>query len=498
LRLDHRKSGQPGGAGSAPHAASRKLAFGAIASGTVNVLKAGLQLLLLPVMARLLGPNEFGVYALALPTVSFVALLADGGLGATLAREPETSSLVWSSAFWFLLCAGFALAFGASLFGLVLAHVVQQPRISPMIAMLSLSLVFLVLSVPAAARLTRRRNLSAGAAAELIANVAGAGVAVTLAIYGAGAWSLVAQYLSIYAIRALVLNIAAFETPRFEFSMKSIGPHMASGGLLIGTRLSEYIGRVGENVLIDRCFGTALLGSFTFATQVSRFASETVGNVSWSALYVQALTSERDKVVDIHRRFCRMLAGLLFPATALAAAAAPELIDLLLGPKWAELSLMLRVFLPISALSIIAVQVGPILLAIDRFTPYFWCAVGLTFGRVIAVGGGFWIGLPGVVFGLAAVTLIHFVVLIVLAEPLTGCRVGPMLRGLVGPGISSLAAAGACFSVLRSFTPGIATTSGGLLVGLAVFAALMLLIDRTGLREDWEVIRRLMKARGGG
>jgi len=299
-------------------------------------------------------------------------------------------------------------------------------------------------------------------------------------------------------MRAIVLNIAAFEMPGFEFSMKSIRPHMASGGLLIGTRLSEYIGRVGENVLMDRCFGTALLGSFTFAGQVSRFASETVGNVSWAALYVQALTGERDKVADIHRQFCRMLAGLLFPATMLAAAAAPELIDLLLGPKWAQLSLMLRVFLPISALSIIAVQAGPILLAIDRFTPYFWCAIGLSLGRLIAVGSGFWIGLEGVVFGLAGVTLVHFAVLIVLAEPLTGCRAGPLLRVLVGPGISSLVAAGACFALLRSFTPGLVTTFGGLFAGLIVFAALMLLIDRKGLKEDWEIVSRLMKARGGG
>jgi ethanolamine transporter EutH len=80
----------------------RKLAFGAIASGAVNLIKVGLQLLLLPIMARLLGPEEFGIYALVLPTISFVTLLADGGLGATLAREPESSSLVWSSAFCFL------------------------------------------------------------------------------------------------------------------------------------------------------------------------------------------------------------------------------------------------------------------------------------------------------------------------------------------------------------------------------------------------------------
>jgi len=478
-------------AGAAP-VSSRKLAFGAAASGTVSLIKVGLQLLLLPVMARLLGPEEFGIYALALPTVSFVALLADGGLGATLAREPETSSLVWSSAFWFLVFTGFTLALGASVFGFFLAELVHQPRVSAMIALLSLSLVFLVLSVPAGARLTRRRNLGVGAAAELTANLIGAAIAVVLAIQGAGAWSLVAQYLSIYAIRAVVLNISAFEMPGFEFSMRAIRPHMASGGLLIGTRLCEYLGRVGENVLIDRMFGTALLGSFTFANQVSRFAAETVGNVSWATLYVQALTSDRTSVVDIHRRLCRMLAAILFPTTLLAAAAAPELIDWLLGPKWIDLSLMLRVFLPMSALSIIAVQVGPVLLAIDRFEIHFWCSVGLGVGRLLVVAAGPWIGLAGVIYGLAGVSLLHFGALLIFAEPPTGCRIVPMLRGLVGPAISSLAAAGGCLLALRLSSSSLGSTLMSLTIGLAIFAACMLLVDRKGLVDDWKIMRQIM------
>jgi O-antigen/teichoic acid export membrane protein len=480
----------------APFLNSRKLAFGAIASGTVSLIKVGLQLLLLPVMARLLGPDEFGIYALALPTVSFVALLADGGLGATLAREPETSSLVWSSAFWFLLLTGLTLALSASLFGVFLAYLAKQPRVSPMIALLSLSLVFLVLSVPAGARLTRRRNLGIGAAAELTANLTGAAIAVVMAIKGAGAWSLVAQYLSTYAIRAVALNITAFEMPGFEFSMNSIRPHMASGGQLIGTRLTEYLGRIGENVLIDRIFGTALLGSFTFANQISRFAAETVGNVSWATLYVQALTSDKASVVDIHRRLCRMLAAILFPTTLLAGAAAPELIDWLLGPKWIELALMLRIFLPMSALSIIAVQVGPVLLAIDRFEIHFWCSAGLGVGRVLVVFSGLWIGLAGVVYGLAGAALLHFAALLICSKQSTGCRPLPMLRGLVGPAISGLAAAGGCLLVLRLLPSSPSSTLASLAIGLAIFAACMFLIDRKNLADDWNIIRRIVSARG--
>src|SRR5882757_752409 len=151
--------------------ADRRMAFGAIAGGVVNILKAVLQLLLLPVMARLLGPNEFGLYALALPTISLVTLLADGGLGATLAREQESSSLIWSSAFWALLVMGTTLAIGSTLFGSLLGYLAQQPRLPAMIALLSLSLVFLTLSVVPGARLTRRKNLALGAGADLASTV---------------------------------------------------------------------------------------------------------------------------------------------------------------------------------------------------------------------------------------------------------------------------------------------------------------------------------------
>ena len=475
-----------------PFASARKLAMGAVASGTVSVVKIGLQLLLLPLMARLLGPDEFGIYALALPTISFVTLLADGGMGATLAREPETSSLVWSSAFWFLLFTGVVLAMAASAFGFGLSYVVHQPRIAPMIAMLSLSLVLLVLSVPAGARLTRRRNLNVGAATELAANVLGAAVAVTMAWRGAGAWSLVAQYLSVYLVRAVILNAKAFTMPAFEFSMSSIHPHMASGGMLVGTRLCEYLGRVAENVLIDRVFGTALLGSFTFANQVSRFAGETVGNVSWITLYVQALTGERESVAEIHRRMCRMLAATLFPATLLAAVAAPELIDWLLGPKWTHLAFMLRVFLPTSALSIVAVQVGAILLARDRFGVFFWCSLGLSVARVIVVALGFWGGLTVVVYGLAVASLLQFAALLIGSEGPTGCRPLPMLRGLVGPAISRVVAAAICFLMLRMFPPSAVLTTSSLAAGFASYVACMFLIDRVALLDDISTMRRLL------
>jgi O-antigen/teichoic acid export membrane protein len=478
-----------------PSSSNRKLALGAVALAAVNVVKVAIQLLMLPLMARLLGPDEFGIYALALPTVLFVSYFADGGLGATLSREPESSTLVWSSAFWILILMGISLALGASIFGVLLGYVTQQPRVAPMIALLSLSVLFLVLSVSPGARLGRRKNLAVGAAAELVSNLTGAIIAVTLAMKGAGAWSLAAQYLAIYATRALILNAAAFNIPRFEFDLSIIRPHIASGSLLVGARLCDYAGRISENILINRVFGTAFLGSYNFATQISRFTSESVGNVTWTTLYVHSLTGSQVSVVELHRQLCRLLGGILFPATMLAAAAAPQLIDLLLGPKWVELDIQLRVLMPTAALVAIANQVGAVLLANGSFAIQFWFNAGQSLGRVLIILAAPWIGFVNIIYGIGLVALLYSTALLFVSSRSTGCKPLPMLLGLVGPAISSLMAAGACLAALNAFPTSPIATVTCLIFGFVIFGACMFLIDRKGLIEDWEAVRRLMSTR---
>lgn len=474
---------------------SRRLALGAMASGAVSFAKVALQLLLLPVMARLLGPNEFGLYALALPTVSLVALLADGGLGNTLAREEESSVLVWSSAFWALLLMGTTLALAATSFGIALSYFTHQPRLSGMIALLSMSLVFLTLSVVPSARLVRRKHLGVGAGIDLLSTVVGAIIAVTMAWFGGGAWSLAVQYVSIFALRAILLNFAAFHFPEAKFSFKALHPHLVSGGIMIASRISEYSGRVTESFFIDRIFGTALLGNFTFANQVSKFVTDAAANVIWSALYVQALTGDRANIVMLHRRLCRLLAMVLFPSMFLAAIAAPELVSLFLGPKWVGLSFLLRIFLPLYSFYVICCQTAPILLAYGRFDIFFWCMAGVSAARVLAVILGLWIGFAGAAYAIGFVTLGFCVAMLIFPAEPTGCRPIPMLLGLVRPAISSLVAVGVYLLLIDGHGQDTVRMFLGLGVGFAAYGLTMVLIDFRNLSEDWATIRKTMSPR---
>jgi len=472
---------------------SRRVAFGALALGAVSLIKVGLQLALLPVMARLLGPDEFGLYALALPTVALVALLADGGLGNTLAIEDESSVLVWSSAFWALLFMGTGLSLAAAAFGLVLGHVTNQPRLPAMIALLSLSLVFLTVSVAPSARLVRRKNLGTGAGIDLSSTIIGAIIAVTMAWYGAGAWSLAVQYVAVFGIRALLLNAVAFHFPEAKFSFSALRPHLASGGIMIASRMSEYAGKVTETFLVDRIFGTALLGNYTFGNQVSKFVTDAAANVIWSALYVQALSGSKEAIIILHRRLCRLLGITLFPSMFLAAVAAPELVSLFLGPKWVHLSFLLRVFFPLYSFSVICSQTAPILLAYGRFDIFFWCMAAVSVGRVVAILLGFWIGFAGATYAVAFVTILFCIAMLVFSTKPTGCQPIPMLLGLIRPAAASLVAVVAYVAATGAIgSSGPWAMFGSLAAGALTYLLVMLLIDYKSLKEDWLTTRRIM------
>lgn len=474
----------------------RRFAFNAAAGGMANLAKIGLQLLLLPVMARLLGPAEFGLYALALPTIVFFTTLADGGLGASLARERETSTAVWSTAFWALLASCTLLALVTVGSGFVLAAWSGQPRLPGIMALLSLSFPLLALTALPAARLVRRGNLVVHSIADIVSTLVGATAAIALAMSGAGAWALAVQYVLGWAVSCLVLNAAAFERPTFEFRFAALKTHAATGGSLIGSRLSELIGRQAENLLFGRLFGAAHLGSYTFANQTSRFLCEAAGNPLWGALYSHALREQAGKVATLHRTLSRLLASALFPASALLAVSAPQIFDVVLGRQWAAAAVLVQIVVPFYALSTVAAQCGAILLADGRNAALFWALTGLSAGRVLAFLAAPWAGSVGVAWGIDAANAVYAAAMFAVVGATTGASAWPLMRDLFPPFAASAVAGATCHVLLALRPESLGWTVVCLATGACTFALGLVLLQGRRLMADSSALRRIVLARG--
>ncbi|MDR3494226.1 MAG: oligosaccharide flippase family protein [Ancalomicrobiaceae bacterium] len=465
----------------------RRLAVNAVAGGLANVLKIGVQLIMLPLMAHLLGPAEFGLYALALPTVSFFMILADGGLTASLAREPRESTLVWSTAFWLVLPVGLALAAIVSTWGLALAQLAREPRVSGLMALLSISLVMIAASALPSANLIRQGRLVVFAAADLSSTVIGASVAVALAASGLGADSLAAQYVTYYTFRAVFLNGAGFVRPALQFKLSALADHFSTGSALLGVKLADFSGRLIENLLYGRAFGAAGLGLYTFANQAPRFISEAASGPVWAALYAHALREDERRVTATHANLVRLLASLVFPVAALLSATAPEILGVILGPKWDAASTLLRILIPFYALQVVASQSGAVLLARGRGWLLFWLSLVLTCGRVGAVAIGPWIGQVGVACGIGAVLTV-FAMLMFRAPRRSNA---PRLeRGIVAPAVAGLAAGVVCYELARQHG-GLGWIAVCWATGALAYIGVLVLLQGKTVLNDLQAIRRL-------
>jgi PST family polysaccharide transporter len=469
----------------------RRLAFGAGALGMVSILKMVLQAVALPVMARLLGPSEIGVYALVLPVVAFVAMLADGGLGISLTREPE-SSRVWSTAFWVLLSTGLMLGCLLTGAGFVEGYLIHQPRVPALMAALSVTVVLATITVPSLARLDRQGRIAVGGGADLAANLVGICIGVTLAFRGAGAWSLVAQYVAQFVVRAVIINSVAFVIPRLEFHPHLLRPHISAGGLIVGTRMADYFGRMTENLVVGQALGTAILGRYAFTSQITRYVSEMVSNPLWMALYIRALRAEPDETVVVHVQLSRVLGFLLLPVTVFVVVSAPMVVPVFLGAKWIPAIPLLQILLPPYAMSVIGTMSGAPLLAQGRFSVQFYAQLGVTAGRIFAVCLGPWVGIIGVAYGVSAVTAVYAFVMLIIPARVTGCHPLPVLRNLAGPFLASLVMGCVCWLFLHHASPSLVRIVLAVLLGALTYLAMNFLVDRARLLQDFKMLRQIV------
>src|SRR5437879_118077 len=105
----------------------RQIIRGTALISSMNVLRLLVQLFSVPVIARFLTPEEYGLAAMAMPIILFVMMLADAGLGASLVRTGKADQRVWHTCFWLSSILGLVLASGIALLSPVAGMLLNEP-----------------------------------------------------------------------------------------------------------------------------------------------------------------------------------------------------------------------------------------------------------------------------------------------------------------------------------------------------------------------------------
>ncbi len=299
------------------------------------------QFAFLAVLARLLDPVAFGLMAMANIVLRFASFFAQVGFSQVLIQKSKvdaadtTAALVMALVISSLLYGVMALA--APLF----AAAFQAPELVALLGVLGLSLVLSVLGSLPLALMRREARFKRVNAIEVVSFVLGYGaVGVACASYGGGVWSLVAATLSQQSL-CILLGFVSVKYPlSWPVQRTAVTRLWVAGSKYSLIGFFEFLFANIEALFIGRALGKFELGLFNRAITLTNLPVEMgVGAVN-KVLFPALATMQNDRL-RMADGFQILLLGIGLFSTAVAcgiAAAAPDVVALLLGAKWLQVT----------------------------------------------------------------------------------------------------------------------------------------------------------------
>jgi PST family polysaccharide transporter len=288
------------------------------------------------VLARLLWPEAFGLFALAFALAAALEVLCLLQFEPALVQRPSLPAGVRATAHWSMAAAGIGGALLLTALAGPLGAALGSPEVAPLARAMGAWLVLSALGAAARATLLRDLAFRRLALAALAAEVVGTGAAIGAALAGAGVWSLVVHVLVTEAVGTSLAWAMASWRPALHWRRDEFVDLLRFGGPLLGRRGVDYLIGHGDRLLLGYAAGPAALGLYAMALRLSRAVTEPVGAI-FGRVAFPAFAQARADLSRTRRGLdeaLRAQAAITLPLVTALAVGARDLIPLLLGGAW--------------------------------------------------------------------------------------------------------------------------------------------------------------------
>jgi O-antigen/teichoic acid export membrane protein len=407
----------------------------------------------LMVLARLLGPKDFGLVGMVTAFTGVLMLFRDFGLSSAAIQRTNVTDEQFSTLFWINMFVGVLLGLLAVACAPAIAAFYHEPRLFGVTTVLALGFLFNAAGVQHSALLQRQMRFTALAIVNTVGLIVGTAVAIGGAKAGYGYWALVAMTVTVPLISTIGFWLTTAWVPGKPHRRAGIRSMMRFGGAITLNGLVSYVASNFEKILLGRFWGVDALGIYGRAYQLINIPTDNLnssaGEVAFSAL--SRLKDDPGRLRSYFLKGYSVVLAMTLPITVACALFADDMILVLLGPKWAAAAPIFRLL-------------APTILVFAIINPLFWllCSLGLV-GRSLKMGlviapimiGSYVLALPygprGVAFAYSAVMMLWVIPVIAWSVHGTVISFRDIVLEVSRPLASSIVAGGLAFGVRLAY-----------------------------------------------
>jgi O-antigen/teichoic acid export membrane protein len=295
-------------------------------------------------LSRILDPSDYGIVALMTSVSAIVLLAADMGLTWALVQRRELSDAQLYATNFLALQLGIAALVLCTFLGPVASHFYGVPELVAVGPFAGLGILLTNLTIVPMSLMRRRMNGRSMTVLYLASTGLGQAVALLVALWGGGYWSLIAQTTVPNAVLLISSTRASKFTPRMQWRTAAAIPIAKMGivfaivNVLGATQAGIEALAVGRVAEVNE---VGLLSRAQFLRSIPMLYFVTV----MQDLVIPGLVASREdptRLGSLYRTNLAAIASVACPCGAAIVVFAPELAFLLLGREWAESAVLLR------------------------------------------------------------------------------------------------------------------------------------------------------------
>lgn len=288
------------------------------------------------ILARLLAPSDYGLIGMLSIFMAISQTLIDSGFSNALIQRKNRTEVDLSTVFYFNVAIGFLLYISAFVIAPFVADFFNEPILSPLFRVISLSLLLNSLVVVQRAITTINIDFKGQAYINVISSVTSGIIGIVLAFLGYGVWALAIQSVSHTALSCLLFWYYTRWIPMPAFSVSSFKSLFSYGSKILASGLLHTFYVQLTSILLGKFYSSSILGFYSRAEHLATLPLHNITMVLQKTTFpiMSKIQDDDKRLIYIYGKYLRASSMVIFFIIFLLVAIADPLVRFLLGTKW--------------------------------------------------------------------------------------------------------------------------------------------------------------------
>lgn len=310
----------------------------------LNISNRILGLVRTAIIARLLAPDDFGLFGIALLTHSVIEVFSMFGLTSALVRHPKDIAPYLDTAWIISFLRGLVVGVFMVLVAPLVAAFFKEPAATDLIRILALTSVFTGFYNPAVVNLRRHLEFGRVFVLSIIPSFVDIAVSLVIAFLYRTPLALVVGLVARAGATLVLQYVMMPYLPRLRFDKARARELLSYGKWITGTTILRFLYGQGDDIVVGRLLGTASLGLYQIGYKYSNLPTTEITRVL-QVVALPAYAKLQSDAARLRKAFTESLGSTALVSIAFAGyiwVITPDFVQLVLGARWLEVIPVMR------------------------------------------------------------------------------------------------------------------------------------------------------------